>query len=187
VVLSWRRFREHVTAVVRLDEAPSRLAMGMAVGVFIGMTPLYGLHTLLALIAAFVFRLNKVATITGAWLNLPWFAPFIYAFCLKLGEAILSGGVDFSWSKMTELAEGTAAYLRASPTQHVEDLWQMLWDMMFTASKPLFVGTTVVGLVLSVVTYFLVLEAVHELRRLGHHKAVPGPTGGARTPEEPGR
>jgi uncharacterized protein len=185
VVFSWRRFREHVTHVLHLDEEPSRLAMGMAVGVFIGLTPLYGLHTLLALVVAWVFRLNKAATITGAWLNLPWFAPFIYAFCLKLGEAILSGGVDFSWSKMIDLAEGTAAYLKSSPSQHVEDLWQMLWDMMFTASRPLFVGTTLVGLVLAVVTYFLVLEAVLEVRRLGHHKAAPKHPDGARSSEEP--
>ena len=65
MVFSWRRLRERATHVLHLDEEPSRLAMGMAVGVFIGVTPFYGLHTLLALAAAYVFRLNKAATITG--------------------------------------------------------------------------------------------------------------------------
>lgn len=153
-----------MTDVLHLDEEPARLARGMAVGVFIGFTPFYGLHTLLALAAAFVFRLNKAATVTGAWINLPWFAPFVYGFCLKLGEAILSGNI--SWSGLGTLTEAAAAYLRSSPREHAGHLWEMLWRMMFEASLPLFVGTTVVGLALGTATYFITLEAVREIRRL---------------------
>ena len=42
MVFSWRRLRERATGVLHLDEEPARLAMGMAVGVFIGVTPFYG-------------------------------------------------------------------------------------------------------------------------------------------------
>lgn len=183
MLFSWRRFRERVTDVLHLDEEPSRLAMAMAVGVFIGFTPFYGLHTLLALAAAFVFRLNKAATITGGWINLPWFAPFVYGFCLKLGEAILSG--NLSWSGLGSLAEAAAAYLRSSPREHAGHFWGMLWRMMFEASLPLFVGTTVVGLVLGTVTYFITLEAVREIRRLGHRTRGTATPGTRPSPEEP--
>jgi uncharacterized protein len=163
LVLSWGRFREKVTAVLHLDEEPSRLAAGMATGVFIGVTPFYGLHTLLALAVAYVFRLNKAATITGAWLNLPWFAPFVYAFCLHLGEAVLTG----DWSSFSPASiHGLAAYLKVSPRETAGTLYQMVWDMLFVASKPLFVGTTLVGLVLAVAAYFITLEAVRDVRRL---------------------
>ncbi len=175
MVFSWRRFRERVTAVFHLDEEPSRLAMGMAVGVFIGVTPFYGLHTLLALVVAFVFRLNKAATITGTWLNLPWFAPFVYGFSLKLGEAILSGNFHISRVNVSELAEVAGAYLWANPYQHAGDFWRLLWDMLFVASKPLFVGTTVVGLVLATVTYVVTLEAVREVRHFRHIQHLPPP------------
>ncbi len=169
VLLSWGRFRKRVAAVLHLDEEPSRLAAGMAVGVFVGLTPFYGLHTLLALAVAFVFRLNKAATVTGAWINLPWFAPFIYGFCLTLGQAILSGDFSrFSWTSMGALAEGAGAYLRASPREHAGALWHAVWDMLFVASKPLFVGTTLVGVVLAIATYFVTLEAVRDVRRLRH-------------------
>jgi uncharacterized protein (DUF2062 family) len=163
VLFSWRRFRERATAVLHLDEEPSRLAAGMAVGVFIGFTPFYGLHTLLALAAASVFRLNKVATITGAWINLPWFAPFVYGFCLRLGEAVLTG----DWSSFSLASvQGLALYLRASPRETAGTLYRVVWDMLFVASKPLFVGTTIVGILLAVVAYFITLEAVRDVRRL---------------------
>lgn len=184
MLFSWRRFREGVTAVLHLhDDEPSRIAGGMAVGVFIGFTPFYGLHTLLALAAAFVLRLNKAATVTAAWFNLPWFAPFVYAFCAKLGEAILSG--NFSWAGLGGLVEGAGAYLRGSPREHAWAFWQMIWRMMFEASLPLFVGTTVVGLVLGTVTYFITLEAVREIRRLRHRARGAGPPETRPSPEEP--
>jgi uncharacterized protein len=165
--LSWRRLRERATHVLHLDEEPSRLAAGVATGVFIGVTPFYGLHTLLALGAAYVFRLNKAATIMGAWLNLPWFAPFVYGFCLRFGEAVLTGDWSgFSLASMHGLAESAGAYLRAGPRETADNLWHLVWSMLFVASKPLFVGTTLVGLVLAVVAYFITLEAVRDVRRL---------------------
>ena len=174
MVFSWRRFRDRLTAVLHLDEEPSRLAASMAVGVFIGITPFYGLHTFLALLAAFLFRLNKVATITGAWINLPWSAPFVYAFCLALGEALLSGDFSrFSWSGLSGLASSAGEYLRAGPRENAGALYRMVWDMLFSASVPLFVGTTLMGLVLAVVAYFITLEAILEVRRLRHRSHGP--------------
>jgi uncharacterized protein len=167
VVFSWRRFRERVTAVFHLDEEPSRLAMGLAVGVFIGVTPFFFLHTLLAIGVALVFRLNMAATITGAWINLPWFAPFVYAFCLELGEAVLSGDVRLAWS-FGELAEAAGAFLQTSAREHAGNFVQMFWDALFVASRPLFVGTTIVGGVAAVVTYFVALGAIREIHHLRH-------------------
>jgi uncharacterized protein (DUF2062 family) len=189
MVFSWRRLRERATAVLHLDEEPSHLAASMAAGVFIGVTPFYGLHTILALAAAYVFRLNKAATITGAWLNLPWFAPFVYGFCLGLGEAVLRGDWSrFSFASVHGLAESAGSSLRAGPRETAGDLWQLVWSMLFVASKPLFVGTTIVGLVLAVMAYFITLEAVRDVRRLRarmhsvHEPSGRPPRGTERTP-----
>ncbi|MGH7318966.1 MAG: DUF2062 domain-containing protein [Candidatus Rokuibacteriota bacterium] len=184
-MLSWRRIRQRVTSILHLDEEPSRLAASMAVGVFIGLTPFFFLHTLLAITIALIFRLNLAATITGAWTNLPWFAPFVYAFCLKLGEAVLSGNVGLVWS-FGELAEAAMALLQTSAREHAGNFVQMLWDAMFAASKPLFVGTTIVGIVVGTVTYFVTLEAILEIRRLRHraHRA-PDSADAKRSAEEP--
>ncbi len=185
MLLSWRRFRERATAVLHLDEEPRRLAAGMALGVFIGVTPLYGLHTLLALVAASVFRVNKAATITGAWINLPWFAPFVYAFSLQFGEAILSGDWSrFSLASVYALALSAGAYLRANPRETAGTLWQVVWDMLFVASKPLLVGTTIVGAVLGLIAYVVTLEAVRDIRRLRArmHSAHGSPPGTEPTP-----
>lgn len=160
----WRGLRGRLTAVLHLDDAPWKIALGLALGVFIGCTPLYGLHTLLALLVAFALRLNKVATVTGAWLNLPWFAPFVYGISLKVGEFVLSGGQGLealSGLGLRELAALIRPYLSLD---HLREGFLASFQLLFVASKPLFVGTTVVGGVAAVVTYFVALGAVRELR-----------------------
>ncbi len=71
------------------EDRPWRVALALSVGVFISFTPLYGVQTILALVVATLLRLNRAITVTGTWMNLPWFAPFIYAGGLKLGTVLL--------------------------------------------------------------------------------------------------
>ena len=83
------QWRQWLAMVVSLDESPRRMALALAVGVFISFTPFWGFQTLLALLVATVGRLNPALTIAGTWLNLPWFAPFVYAGAVKIGSALL--------------------------------------------------------------------------------------------------
>ena len=87
--MSWRLWQARLGALLQLDDSPWRTALALAVGVFLSFTPFWGFQTLLALLLATVFRLNRAVTVTGTWLNLPWFAPFVYAGALKLGALML--------------------------------------------------------------------------------------------------
>lgn len=85
-----RRWLDGFRGALRLEEeSPWRLALALAVGVFISFTPFYGLQTILSILVATVFRLNRAVTVAGAWLNLPWFAPFVYGAAVTLGALVL--------------------------------------------------------------------------------------------------
>lgn len=86
---SVRALRDRFRALLHLDDPPWRVALALAVGVFISFTPFVGFQTLLALLLAAVCRLNAAVLVTGTWLNLPWFMPFVYAGALKLGAVLL--------------------------------------------------------------------------------------------------
>ena len=87
--MNWRQWRARLGALLQLDDSPWKVALALAIGVFISFTPFWGFQTLLALLVATVCRLNRGVTVTGTWLNLPWFAPFVYAGAVKLGALIL--------------------------------------------------------------------------------------------------
>jgi uncharacterized protein len=84
-----RQAAARLAALLALDDPPWRVALALAVGVFISFTPFWGFQTLLALLIATVARLNRAVTVAGTWLNLPWFAPFVYAGAVKLGSWLL--------------------------------------------------------------------------------------------------
>ncbi|MBI3625136.1 MAG: DUF2062 domain-containing protein [Candidatus Rokubacteria bacterium] len=168
MLLSWRGMTRRLTTVLHLDDAPWKIALGLAVGVFIGCTPFYGLHTLLAILIAFSLRMNKMATVTGAWLNLPWFAPFVYGLSLKVGEFVLSGGRGLEFlrgEKLGDLAMMIRPYLSI---ERLREGFLASSQLLFVASKPLFVGTTVVGVVAGLVTYVVALGAIREVRQMAH-------------------
>ena len=69
--------RRWLASLLHIHDSPRRTAAAYAVGVFFSFSPVVGLHTVLALIVAFVFNLNRVAVILGVYTNLPWFmAPY---------------------------------------------------------------------------------------------------------------
>ena len=64
--------------LVRIKDHPRVVAFGFALGLFIGMTPFFGGHTVLALIFASLLRVNRLATILGIFITNPFTIYFIY-------------------------------------------------------------------------------------------------------------
>ena len=147
------RLTGQLGAVLHLDDSPPRIALALAVGVFISCTPFYGLQTLLSLGIATLFRLNKAATITGTWLNLPWFAPFVYGLALHIGSLILPDpqGID---------AAALAGLLRTSASLSWANVVQLLRDV----SLALLIGTTVVGAAAGIATFVVVFVLLRRRR-----------------------
>lgn len=143
-------------AVLRLDDPPWRVALALAVGVFISCTPFYGLQTVLSLAAATIFRLNRAVTVTGAWLNLPWFAPLVYGFALRIGALVLP---DLHGADIAEIA----ALLQTSSALSAADMFELLR----TVSLALLIGTAAVGIVAGLFTYFAALLLLRRRHR-GH-------------------
>jgi uncharacterized protein (DUF2062 family) len=108
-----RQAAARLAALLPHDESPWRVALALAVGVFLSFTPFWGFQTLLALLVAWICRLNRAVTVAGTWINLPWFAPFVYAGALKIGAALLphlSGVAGLSaWLLLGTTALGVAA------------------------------------------------------------------------------
>ncbi len=72
--------------VLGSTDSPSKKAFSIALGVFIGLSPFWGLHTLLVLLLAFIFKLNKPIAFAFSNVSLPPFIPFIVFFSLQLGS-----------------------------------------------------------------------------------------------------
>lgn len=96
--------REKLFSIFRIKDTPHRLAAAFAVGLFIGMSPLLGLHTVLGIFAAWALRLNKMATIVGVYVTNPWTIIPIYTFSTWAGAKCLGLGPimpHIDWKHLT--------------------------------------------------------------------------------------
>jgi uncharacterized protein (DUF2062 family)/putative flippase GtrA len=122
----------------RSRSSPHEIALGVAIGVFIGITPFYGFHILSALFAAFIIkRVNKVAIFLGINISLPPTIPFITWAGYSIGRKILA----------------SAAY----PPLGWDAFRHFSYDVFFNFFYALIVGSLVLGIALGFLFYFLTL------------------------------
>ena len=109
-MISIDKLKQKFKKILSLDAHPGHISAGFAVGVFISFTPFFGLHTPLAIALAFLFRLNKVTCITGAWVNTPLTVVPVLAASYKLGEIMLGNKpalfrvTSLEWNSLKEYA-----------------------------------------------------------------------------------
>ena len=90
-----RWLRTHHLTLMTLPDTPHSIALGSAIGMFFGFTPLFGLKTLLSIVGAWLCKGNKIAaviTVTLHDLLLP-FVPAIFLWQYKMGMWVLYGRV----------------------------------------------------------------------------------------------
>jgi predicted LPLAT superfamily acyltransferase/uncharacterized protein (DUF2062 family) len=78
-----------IGAMLREKTSPVKSSLAFALGVFIGTTPLYGLHAGLAAAVSFIFGLNFIYMWMGTHISLPPFLPFLVIASKEIGELIL--------------------------------------------------------------------------------------------------
>ena len=64
--MAFSQLARRLQAALRLDDPPHRIALALAVGVFVSCTPFWGFQTILAVLIAMLLRLNRAATVAGA-------------------------------------------------------------------------------------------------------------------------
>jgi hypothetical protein len=139
--MSKPQLKQRMLAILALDSHPSNIAAGFAVGVFIGCTPLFGIHTALAVVLAFIFRLNKLTTITGSWVNTPFTVLPILMASYRLGEFILGN--------------------EPQPVSFASLDWHHLREY----AAALFIGSALIGLAAALISYALCYWLVILFRR----------------------
>jgi uncharacterized protein (TIGR03546 family) len=146
-MISKEKLKKQFKTIMSLDSHPGHISTGFAVGVFISFTPpIPGLHTALALILSFLFRLNKLTCITGSWINSPITVIPSMIISYKLGKWILGG------SGTSEL--------------NIRSLdWDTLKGVMLHHSKPLLLGCSIIGFIAAIAAYFICYWLILFFRR----------------------
>ncbi|MBF0317656.1 MAG: DUF2062 domain-containing protein [Nitrospirae bacterium] len=83
------RIKTTFKAFMGIEDSPMKVAVSFGIGTLIAFSPWVGLHTVLAIILAMAFKLNKVAVFTAAYINNPFTLVPISTFCIWVGMKIM--------------------------------------------------------------------------------------------------
>jgi hypothetical protein len=150
--------RRWLDTLLHVADTPERTAAAFAMGVFFGFSPFLGFHTLLAIIVAFMFNLNRVAALLGVYSNLPWIIAPYYAIVTMIGAKIIGHAPP----------EGFKAQLSA--LFEVSVFHGEFWYQLITILKPLLwpyaVGSLLGAIAMAAIAYPLALAFVTSRRRI---------------------
>lgn len=134
-----KRLRYLYYRAVRSHGKPGEIALGMAIGVAVSLTPTIG-HTPMAIAAAALTGQSKLAAAAGVWFNNPLTMPFLFGASYATGASLLGyplkppGGLLHAMTHLSSLTSGLLL--------------------------PLWLGSALLAIPLSAVTYWVTYQAV---------------------------
>ncbi len=139
----FRQFKLNIIRLARLRTEPDAIARGMALGLFIGFSPTFGVQMLLALFFAFLFRQNKIAAFVGVWVTNPITAPVIYGLEYQVGRLLLG-----------------------LPPLEIEHFsCELIWSLGSKVGVPLLVGSLALGIPVAIIGYSITVRMVPSLQQ----------------------
>ncbi|HTZ11637.1 MAG TPA: DUF2062 domain-containing protein [Candidatus Margulisiibacteriota bacterium] len=140
-----KQLKEKVISLWKLHNNPPEIALGVAIGVFISILPVYGLHTLLVILAAFLIRrANVIAMLVGTNISLPPTIPFITWAGYNIGRLMLG---------------------KKYPYIPCFTFKGLSYKGLMNFYYPLLLGSLVLAVICATVFYFLTLNFMNKRRK----------------------
>jgi uncharacterized protein len=139
----WRRLknwlRAHHMTLMTLPDTPHNIALGSAIGMFFGFSPLFGLKTILAFLITWAFKANKTAAVITVQLHdllLP-LVPALFFWQYKLGM----------WALYHRMPQ-RPGFRRVALSDFME------WTTFLTVGRPILVGSLFFAVPAALLVYF---------------------------------
>lgn len=164
----WRAASYVLHRMRRLPDQPHRIARGVAAGVFISFTPLFGFHFLGAIAIAWALRGNILAALLGTFFGNPLTTPIIAVSSVALGRWMMGieGAIapqrifgDFSRA-LGDLWHNAGAIFSDAVTR-----WDGLIAFFHDIFLPYLIGGLGPGIAFAVASHYLTLPLFHAYQK----------------------
>jgi hypothetical protein len=147
--------------ILHVDDTPHRIALGVAIGMFVTWTPTPGFQMALTFALSYLLGANKVVGLPMAWVSNPFtFVPIngpnYWLGCRMIGAPV---GDLHAFREAMEFHGGFITCLNT---------W---WAAIRGVLWPLFLGSLVIGGAVALVSYLLTYYGVVQFRKHRHRHA----------------
>jgi len=150
---------------VRLKGDPRSLAVGAAIGVFVGLTPTIPLHTVAIIALTVATRTSFISAYTASWLvcNPFTYVP-IYYFSLVIGNAVTP--YELNWEKIRDVLN----LLLSHPG--IKESIAALFNLGFEAITVMVVGGVLLAIPFTIASYYFSRSLFIKIRKKRQEKHV---------------
>jgi uncharacterized protein (DUF2062 family) len=134
-----------ISRLLHLHDTPSRTAAAFAVGVFFSFSPFLGLQIVLAMTAAFLLGLNRLAVFVGLNANLPWIIAPWYAGTTIAAAALLGIALPADFRRDLAALFSLGVFTRS--------FWAQAGDLLRPFLLPFLIGPTAGAAIVSLAVY----------------------------------
>ena len=159
--------------VLHTDDSPHRIALGLALGIFVAYMPPVGFHIVLAALLAFILRANKFAALTTVWFSNPFTFVLIYYPNYYLGRAMLESLGLRHASNVTDLSaifNETFSFGSFITSFYTPQFWSSLGSILLQTGFEMFIGGLIIGSVLALAGYLVAVKFIIWYRLHHPHK-----------------
>ncbi|MEO2073474.1 MAG: DUF2062 domain-containing protein [Zunongwangia sp.] len=96
--------------IVKSNESSAKKATAIALGIFVGLSPFWGVHTFLVFVLAAFLKVNKVTAFLFSNISIPPFIPIIVYLSFQTGSLVMGKGWDWSL-KLQHISSTTDVFL----------------------------------------------------------------------------
>jgi len=139
--------------LMRHPATPQDIALSVAIGVFIGIMPTFGVASILSITVAIALNLPKLPCFLGTLISNPWTTPIFYMFSLKIGNFFLK-------TEFTSLKNILFDMINAP-----KESWHII-----KAFIPLNLGGLFIAIPAALTIYYLVLGFLIKLNKIKEKK-----------------
>jgi uncharacterized protein (DUF2062 family) len=141
--------------ILHVDDTPQRIARGIAVGLWVAVTPLVGVQMALALAGAILFRANKALAVMCVWLSNPFTTVPIYGPCYLVGR-FLMGRIhpDVQPSQVGEHLSRILSFSNLVTSFHSSAYWKEVAEVFGKIGLEVSIGCFILGTLYAIVGYY---------------------------------
>ncbi|MCP4786145.1 MAG: DUF2062 domain-containing protein [Fuerstiella sp.] len=144
-------------SVLALDDSPHAIAMGVAIGIFVGLTPSVGIQTVLILALVILsrrfFYFNVTAAMLSTYVSNPLTMVPLYYFWYRLGTWFVPGNATVDQFEAILNFDGLAGW------------WQATCSLAVQVGTPMIIGSLLVAPIGALIAYPLTRFLVRWFRQ----------------------
>lgn len=159
--------------ILHANDSPYRIALGVALGLFVAWTSPIGLHILIVLGLSVLFRVNKFAALASVWASNPFTLVAIYYPNYLVGRAVLTlfrTEPSLSYEEASQLFQNSLSISHVTAGFYTSQFWNQIGSFLVQIGTELLIGGVIIGGIIAVTAYFATYRLICWYREKNPHR-----------------